>query len=45
LSGTHELLIYADDVHILGNEVNSRKKNTEGKIDASKEVDLEVTQG
>jgi hypothetical protein len=35
LNGTHQLLVYADDVNLLGD-------NTETLIDASKEVGLEV---
>ena len=29
LNGTHQLLVYADDVDILGGSVHSVKKNTE----------------
>jgi len=29
LNGTHQLLVYADDVNILGGRVHSVKKNTE----------------
>jgi hypothetical protein len=42
LSGTHELLAYADDVTLLGDNINTIKKNTETLIDASKEVGLEI---
>jgi hypothetical protein len=44
LNGTHQLLAYADDVNLLGDNilVDTIKKNTETLIDASKEVGLEI---
>jgi ribosomal protein S2 len=42
LNGIHQLLVYADDVHLLGNNTNTTEKNTENLIDDSKEVGLEV---
>jgi hypothetical protein len=41
LNGTHQLLVYADDVNLLG-DANTIKKNTQTLIDTSKEVGLEV---
>jgi hypothetical protein len=41
LNGTHQLLAYADDVNLLGENVVT-VKNKETVIDASKEVGLEV---
>jgi hypothetical protein len=42
LNGTHQLLIYADDVNQLGGNIDILKKNTQIVIAASKEVGLEV---
>jgi hypothetical protein len=42
LNGTHQLLSYADDVTLLGDNIDTIKKNTETLIDASKEVGLEI---
>jgi hypothetical protein len=42
LNGTHQLLVYADDMNLLGMNTVTIKKNTETLTNASKEVDLEV---
>jgi hypothetical protein len=42
LNGTHQLLVYAYDVNLLGDNVDAIKKNMETLIDSSKEVGLEV---
>jgi hypothetical protein len=42
LNGTHQLLVYADDVNLLGDNIDTVKKNIETLIDASEEVGLEV---
>jgi hypothetical protein len=42
LNKTHQLLVYADDVNLLGDNMDTIKKNTHTFIDASKEVGLEV---
>jgi hypothetical protein len=42
MNGTNSLLVYADDVILIGDKVNTINKNTETLIDASKEVGLEV---
>jgi hypothetical protein len=42
LNGTLEILTYADDVNLLGDNIDTIKINTETLIDASKVVGLEV---
>jgi hypothetical protein len=42
LNGTHQLLFYADDVNLLGDNIDTVKKNTETLIDTIKEIGLEV---
>jgi hypothetical protein len=42
LNGTLQLLAYADDVNLLGDNIDTIKKNTKTLIDASKEVGLEI---
>ena len=43
LNGTHQLLVYADDVNILGGSVHTIKENAETLVVASKEIGLEVS--
>jgi hypothetical protein len=42
LNGTHQLLVYADDVNLLGDDIDTIKTNTETLIYATKEVVLEI---
>jgi hypothetical protein len=42
LNGTHQILSYADDVNIVGENIDTIQKNTNAPLDASKEVGLEV---
>jgi hypothetical protein len=41
-NGTHQLLAYSDLVNLLGDNIDTIKKNMDILIDASKEVGLEV---
>ena len=42
LNVTHQLLVYADDVNILGGSVHTVRKNREALLVGSKEIGLEV---
>jgi hypothetical protein len=42
LNGTHQFVVYADDVNKLGGSVNAIRKNTEALVVASEEIGLEV---
>jgi uncharacterized protein YabE (DUF348 family) len=39
---THQLLAYGDDVNLLGDNIDTLKRNTETLIDTSREVGLEI---
>jgi hypothetical protein len=45
LNGKHHLPAYADDVNLLGDNIDSINRNTETFLDASKEVGLEINRG
>jgi hypothetical protein len=38
LNGTHRLLVYADNVNVLGGNVHTVKENAEALVVASKEI-------
>ena len=45
LGYTHQLLVYANDVNILGASIHNIRKSTEALVVASKEIGLEVNAG
>jgi hypothetical protein len=42
LNATHQLLVYVDDVNVLGGSVHNTQKNKEYLVVASKEIGLKV---
>jgi hypothetical protein len=42
LNGTHQLLVYADDVNFMDDSVNTRKENSETLLEASRDIGLEI---
>jgi hypothetical protein len=42
LNGTLQLVVYTDDINLLGNSINTIKENTETLLVASKDVGLEI---
>jgi hypothetical protein len=42
LNGTHQLLVYADDVNLLDDSVNTIKENSETILEASRDIGLEI---
>jgi hypothetical protein len=44
IKGTYQLLVYADDVNLLADNIDTIKKNTETLMDTNTDVDLEVNE-
>ena len=42
LNGTHRLLVYADDINMLGGSIHTVKGNTEVLVAAGNEIGLKV---
>jgi hypothetical protein len=42
LNGTHQLLVYADDVNLLSDSMNTIKENTDTLSKASRDIGLEI---
>jgi len=42
LNGTHQLLVYTDDINMLGGSVHTIKENAEALVVSSKEIGLEI---
>jgi hypothetical protein len=42
LNGTRQAMVCADNIHLLGDNINTVKKITEAVINASNEIGLEV---
>jgi hypothetical protein len=42
LNGTHQLLVYADDVNLLADIANTTKENSETLLEASRDIGLEI---
>jgi hypothetical protein len=41
LNGIHQLLLYAHDINLLGDDIDTKKEKTQTLIDAGKNVGLE----
>jgi hypothetical protein len=42
LNETHKLLVYADDVNLLGDSVNTIEENSETLLEANRDIGLEI---
>jgi hypothetical protein len=42
LNGTHQLLVYADGINLLGDSINTIKEKTESLLETSRDVGLDV---
>jgi hypothetical protein len=45
LNWTNQILAYADDINIVGKNIDAMQRNTEALLDINKDVGLEVNAG
>jgi hypothetical protein len=45
LNGKHQLLVYADDINLVGDSINTIKDNKEALLGANRDVGLDIVYG